>query len=157
MTENVIVNVFPANYKSVQPTYNLEIDWGEEDPSTITNYTENEKQMTKRKISTDVNQARITHYFTAKKPRMNVDVEIPQMLFEPLNVEKTVINCFCGLPAFKNYATSKPKHIKNFGRPYYYCSKKLAKPVGVKRSSVSATDLEVYDSACTFFLRAEPV
>ena len=68
VTENVIVS-FPATYRNFQPTFNLEIDWGEDDPSTTTNHTENDKEMIKRKISTDVNQARITNYFTAKKPR----------------------------------------------------------------------------------------
>jgi hypothetical protein len=92
-----------------------------EEPGSLSNFTENDKRENKRKIATEVNQARITNYFTAKKPRINVAVEIPQVQREPPNVDNNVIYCLCGLPAFKNYVTTKAKHIKNFGRPYYYC------------------------------------
>jgi hypothetical protein len=58
--------------------------------------------------------------------------------------------------AAKNYVNSKGKKIKNFGKPYYYCSKK-AVPVGVKVGALSPADLAVYDDKCDFYLPPVPV
>ena len=102
-----------------------------DDSFQLPNYTEKENKATKRKLATEVNQPRITNYFTAKKPRVDVANEILQLQREPPNVATNVFYCKCGLPAYKNYVTSKAKHIKNFGRPYYYCKKKLLSMLGL--------------------------
>jgi hypothetical protein len=131
--------------------------------------TKNQHQQRKKKLR--FNQT-ISSFFTSKRPTKSQNraigdsTSVQQDDFDSANSStsistkepslstKTVLHthCICNLPLSHCQVTCTESQIQNFGKTYLFCQRKLLKPVGVDKKTLSRKDLLEYKQACAFYL-----
>ena len=107
-------------------------------------------------------QPTISSFFASRRPTTSRgdaasddSASINVFIKETSPTIKTVLptHCIkCNLPLARRPVTCTKSHIQNFGKTYLFCQRKLLKPVGVDRKTLSAADLMEYKQACDFYM-----